>query len=118
MKEKVIIKEQDKLLKTQVDLLNFYFRTTGWERLDIPSEDWSLQKQIRLSNLQDELEDVTKVVFASSLPVLIGKLVYVSAYYDLVRVWVLHNDEKKHTDESSTDEIIFTGQNNWKLVEI
>ncbi|EGT0691018.1 MAG: hypothetical protein E7F17_03370 [Clostridium perfringens] len=118
MKAKVIIRQQDELLKNQVDLLNVYFGTNGWERLNIPSEGWTLQKQIKLSDLQDELEDVTKVVFASSLPVLIGKLVYVSAYYDLVRVWVLHNDEKKHTDESSTDEIIFTGQNNWKLVEI
>ncbi|GAA0067902.1 hypothetical protein UT300002_26850 [Clostridium perfringens] len=117
MKAKVIVKEQDELLKTQVDLLNVYFGTNGWERLNIPSEGWTLQKQIRLSNLQDELEDVTKVVFASSLPVLIGKLVYVSAYYDLVRVWVLHNNEEKQ-NESSTDEIIFAAQGSWKLVEI
>ncbi|HFD2037281.1 hypothetical protein [Clostridium perfringens] len=117
MKAKVIIRQKEELLKDQVDLLNVYFGTNGWERLNIPSEGWTLQKQIKLSNLQDELEDITKVVFASSLPVLIGKLVYVSAYYDLVRVWVLHNNEEKQ-NESSTDEIIFTAQGSWKLVEI
>ncbi|ELU5588330.1 hypothetical protein SCB17_002812 [Clostridium perfringens] len=117
MKAKVIVKEQDKLLKTQVDLLNVYFGTNVWERLNILSEGWTLQKQIRLSNLQDELEDITKVVFVSSLPVLTGKLVYVSAYYDLMRVWVLHNNEEKQ-NELSTNEIIFAAQDSWKLVEI
>lgn len=40
-----------------------------------------------------------------------------SAYYDLMRVWVLHNNEEKQ-NELSTNEIIFAAQDSWKLVEI
>lgn len=72
MKAKVVLNEAHKLLPDQERLLNEQF-PDGWELLSVPADGWNLDQQLQMV---DKLWTKTApVVFASPVPVLLGKLV-------------------------------------------
>ncbi|HFD2052232.1 TPA: hypothetical protein ACF2DE_002963 [Clostridium perfringens] len=115
-KAKVILNEQHTLLPSQKVILDSEFGINGWDVLSVPSNGWSLSEQLEVvESLKGTIEKQSKIVFASPLPIIIGKLSRWNEYED---IYIFHND-KREKKELPNGKIIFTvAQDGWQLVEI
>lgn len=110
-KVQVLLNEQHTLLPDQERVLNEKFQE-GWITRPIPQHGWTLDEQKRIAD-EYEGSDVSSLVFASPVPVLLGLLASKSGYSELAdrhntgrviqtpAVYIFHNDrrEKKGATE-------------------
>lgn len=94
MKVKVVINEQHKLMDEQRDILRRYFGH-NWETYPVPRDGWTVRE------CEDKAEELSWhsgcIVFVSPVPVLLGKLAFLSAGLDMCAVYVFQNDKIAET---------------------
>lgn len=120
MKTYVIMNVQHKLFPEQLEILDRTFRG-NWEYFYVPANGWTLEEQLELA---DQLQHKGDTVFASPVPVMLGRCVAHAVEGEALggttanTVHVFHNDSREKKELPGGKIIQTVAPTGWKLVTI
>lgn len=107
-KVKVVLNEQHKLMKNQVEVLDENFGEGNWELFNVPASGWTLSE---MTGVAKSLEEAKIVVFASPIPALMVML-----SEKRVKFSAFHNDNRVKKELPDGRIITVVAQDGWVIV--
>lgn len=107
---KIVINEQHTLLEDQKEKLVEKFG--DFSLFKVPADGWDLEKMEEVQSVL--VQTATHVVFASPIPVLLGRL----AKDPSIVVHVLHNDRREKKELPNGKVISVVAEKGWQIVTL